>query len=73
MYVPVTPGRDGLYSCTSLKLKLGLRDGWLRWFLPDGELLLTGAERAELERSRADQAEAELARLRAEIERLRGA
>ena len=48
---------------------------WLRLYRPDGTLVLTGKEQAEVERQRADAerqraeaAEAELARLRALLE-----
>lgn len=56
----------------------GVTDTWLRWCDQDGELILTGKEgqeqavgRAAQEAKRADSAEAEVARLREELERLR--
>ena len=42
---------------------------WLRWCDRDGQLIPTGAELVQLERQRADRAEAELARLKAELGR----
>ena len=50
-YLSVLPDADGGFPCSSLPgLRLGVRDGWLRFILPDGSLLLTGDERAEQER-----------------------
>src|ERR1700757_2972974 len=61
---------EGLYA--------GERDTWLRWCDAQGQVIPTGAERAEQEAARAaqeaaarQQAEAELARLRTEMARLR--
>jgi hypothetical protein len=48
----------------------GMRNRWLRWRTKDGAILPTGAERAEGEKHRADDAEARIERLR---ERLRAA
>lgn len=45
-------------------------DVWLRWQDADGNLLLTGAERAEQERHRAEQAEQEAEQERRRAERL---
>ncbi|MHC5832740.1 MAG: Uma2 family endonuclease, partial [Nostoc sp.] len=51
----------------------GKRDVWLRWCDATGNMIPTGAERAEQERLRAEQEHlrAEQERLRAEQERLR--
>lgn len=56
----------------------GMERLWLRWCDRDGRLIPTGAERVAWEQQRADReaaartaAESEIARLRAEIERLR--
>lgn len=46
----------------------GRQDTWLRWCYQDGNVLLTGDERAEQERQRAEQAET---RARLLAERLR--
>ena len=45
-------------------------DVWLRWQDEEGNLILTGAERAEEERRRAEQAEARAARLVAQLRAL---
>ncbi len=62
----------GDYSLPNIGLSLmlwenvfeGIKDTWLRWCDADGNMIPTGQERAE-------QAEADLAQLRVEIERLR--
>lgn len=69
-----TPNEAGRYWIPGLDLFLGVWQGshegrsgyWLRWWNPQGELLLWSEERAEQERDRAEQE-----RLRAEQERLR--
>jgi hypothetical protein len=43
---------------------------WLRWWDNEGNLLLTGDERAEAERQRAEQAEQENAHLREQLRSL---
>ena len=43
---------------------------WLRWWDSLGNLLLTGVERAEAERQRAEKAEQENARLREQLRAL---
>jgi Uma2 family endonuclease len=57
----------------------GFTEEWLRWCDAEGNLILTGAERAQLEAERADreviarrEAESEIEKLRAEILRLQG-
>jgi len=45
-------------------------DTWLRWCTPDGQMLLTGSERATQERLRAEQAEQVAAQERLRAERL---
>lgn len=49
----------------------GVEDTWLRWCDAEGNLILTGQERADQESIARQKAEAELAELRAEVERLR--
>ncbi|GAB4294266.1 MAG: hypothetical protein Fur0025_30850 [Oscillatoriaceae cyanobacterium] len=64
-YEQMSPNGRGHYEITPLGIELGLWQGsyqnqaqlWLRWWDTDGNLLLTGAERTEVERARADQAE----------------
>ncbi|MCS7013824.1 MAG: Uma2 family endonuclease [Chloroherpetonaceae bacterium] len=48
----------------------GIEAEWLRWYDASGNLLLTGAELAEKERQRAEQAEARAERLAAELRKL---
>ncbi|MCF2150135.1 Uma2 family endonuclease [Desmonostoc muscorum LEGE 12446] len=72
---------QGRYSIPYLEVELGLWQGeyqnvelpWLRWWDLQGNLLLTGSERAEQERQRAEQERqrAEQERQRAEQERQR--
>ncbi|MCC5638293.1 Uma2 family endonuclease [Nostoc sp. CHAB 5844] len=75
-YEMMLPNERGHYAIPLLGVELGIWQGyylnatlpWLRWWDEQGNLLLTGDERAEQERQRAEQAEQENARLR---ERLR--
>lgn len=79
-YQKMNPNERGHYPIAPLGVELGLWQGsyqnqtqlWLRWWDEQGELLLIGDERAELERQRAEQAEqarqqAELAQQQAEL------
>ncbi len=78
-YQQKVPNERGWLWSAKLGLWLGLwegefrryRDRWLRFWTPEGELVLTGEEaeyqRAELERQRAERAEAELQRLREKL------
>ena len=80
-YRQMSPNERGHYFIEPLEIELGIWQGsyqnqalsWLRWWDSEGNLLLTGAERAEIEKARgdglADQAEQE--RQRAEQERQR--
>jgi Uma2 family endonuclease len=73
-YVLEQPNSDGRHWIEEMALFLGTWQGqragragyWLRWWTEDGELLLWATERAEQERLRAEQAQAQ-----AEQERLR--
>lgn len=73
-YQTIPADASGDLDCTTLGLRLGVREGrfedvdwpWLRWLDPDGRLLATPQERAEQEHLRAEQEH-----LRAEQERLR--
>lgn len=61
---------DGALTSIELGLRLSVAVGQLQFLrLDTGERLLTGAERAELERQARRAAEAEVARLRAELAR----
>ncbi len=74
-YQKMNPNEQGHYPIAPLGVELGLWQGsyqnqtqlWLRWWDEQGELLLIGDERAELERQRAEQAEQ--ARQQAELAR----
>lgn len=78
-YRQMTPNERGHYAIEPLGVELGLWQGnyqnqtqlWLRWWDPDGNLLLTGWEQTELERTRTEQERnrAEQERTRAEQER----
>lgn len=67
-YQPLSPNGSGRMLSERLQLSLlrwpgiyrGVSAIWLRWATPQGELLLTGDERAEQERQRAEQAESSL-------------
>ena len=71
-YEQVPENERGHYPIIPLGLELGIWQGtyqnvelpWLRWWTIEGELLLTGEEKAEQEKRRAEQAELEIARLR---------
>jgi Uma2 family endonuclease len=72
-YVSVKPNDNERYAIPELELEVALLDGWVRyWFR--GELLpLPGdlLEQRDEARQRADAAEKEVARLRAELARMR--
>lgn len=72
----LVPANDrGHYPITPLGIELGIWQGryqnlelpWLRWWDSEGNLLLTGEERAELERQRAELAEQKLEQLRSQL------
>ena len=77
-YELLTPGDRGHYAITPLGVELGIWQGeyqsmelpWLRWWDLQGNLLLTGEERAEVESQRAEleSQRAELESQRAELE-----
>ncbi|MEN9229347.1 MAG: Uma2 family endonuclease [Thermostichus sp. DG02_5_bins_236] len=62
-YQLLPPQANGRYPIPPLQLELGVWQGdkegrqgyWLRWWNPEGELLLWGTERLEQERQRAEQ------------------
>lgn len=64
-YQKMSPNDRGHYAIEPLGVELGLWHGsyqnqtqlWLRWWDDRGNLLLTGSERAEIERQRAENAE----------------
>ena len=73
-YQVMNPNERGHYIIPPLAVEIGIWQGiydemnlpWLRWWDPQGNLLLTGAERAEIEQQRA-----ELERQRANFEQQR--
>jgi Uma2 family endonuclease len=75
-YVLRSPTAEGRFWIPELGLWLGSWHGtrlgtsteWLRWWDDAGTLLLWSAEKAEQERQRAEAAEQELARLRAQLQ-----
>jgi Uma2 family endonuclease len=81
VYQPIPPDAQGQFWSEQLGAFVGLWHGvldrheytWIRLFHADGSLVLTATEaaeqRAEAERRRAEAAEAELARLRASLDR----
>jgi Uma2 family endonuclease len=80
-YVSVKPNTQGRLALPEAEMEVAILDGWVRyWFR--GRLLPLPADllrslneanrRAEVEARRAEAAEAEVARLRAELERVRG-
>ena len=62
VYRLLEPNERGHYPIGKMSIELGLWQGnyqnqnqlWLRWWDKNGNLLLTGSERAELEKSRAE-------------------
>ena len=58
----MSPNERGHYFIEPLGIELGIWQGsyqnqtlsWLRWWDSEGNLLLTGAERAEVEKARSD-------------------
>ncbi|MCU0542369.1 MAG: Uma2 family endonuclease [Oscillatoriaceae cyanobacterium Prado104] len=77
-YQITTPNDRGHYPIPLLGVELGLWEGsyqnqtqiWLRWWDLEGNLLLIGAERAELEKQRAEQAESQLEQAESRLEQV---
>jgi hypothetical protein len=67
-YQKMTRNERGHYPIPLLEVELGLWEGsyqnqtqiWLRWWDSEGNLLLIGSERAQIEKQRAEQAEPQL-------------
>ena len=74
-YQLVAANERGHYPIEPLGVELGIWQGryqnvelpWLRWWDSAGNLLLSGAERADREQERAQQAEDQLEQLRAQL------
>jgi Uma2 family endonuclease len=74
-YRLLTANERGHFAIPPLGIEIGIWEGnyqnaflpWLRWWDGQGNLLLTGEERAAQERQRADRAEQENERLRAQL------
>jgi Uma2 family endonuclease len=78
-YIKVVPNHRGHYPIQEMGVELGIWRGnflldkeipWLRWWDENGNLLLTGSERAVVESQRAQTVEQENARLRAQLRAL---
>jgi hypothetical protein len=72
-YVSVKPNRQGRRAIRELQMEVAILDGWVRFWLKGQLLPLPADLQRDLDAAnrRADEAERELARLRAELERLR--
>lgn len=72
-YEEIQPNSDGWLWSNQLELYLGIREGQLRFFTAEGQLLLSPSEISAQEHQRAEQAEAQLLaeRQRTEQERQR--
>lgn len=66
-YEAIEPTEQGWLWSQQLELYLGVFENKLRFFSADGELLPSPEELAERERQRAEQAEQEIARLKAQL------
>lgn len=66
-YEPIPANDQGHLWSRQIELYLGVYEGTLRFFTPEGERLPTSREAADQARSRAEQAEAKLIRLKARM------
>lgn len=66
-YDPIQPNEQGWLWSEQLELYLGVHENRLRFFTSSGELIPSPEELAEQERQRAERAEQELERLRAQM------
>lgn len=74
----ITPNEQGHYLINSLGIALGIWQGtyqnmalpWLRWWDDQGNLLLTGEERAEQEKQRAEYEKQRAERLAEKLRKL---
>jgi Uma2 family endonuclease len=70
-YEETAPDEHGRLWSKVLGHYLGVHEGWLRLYDSEGKLVLTGDEEAQQERAAREAAEAEVARLREELARLK--
>jgi hypothetical protein len=70
-YEETAPDEQGRLWSKVLGHYLGVHEGWLRLYDSEGKLVLTGDEDAQQERAAREAAEAEVARLREELARLK--
>ena len=78
MYELQEPNAAGRYPIDALGLELGIWRGrywyfdlsWMRWWYPDGTMIPTGQELADMERERADEAQLRADRLEAQLRAL---
>ena len=70
LYHAIEPDAAGRLSSRELALALGARDGWLRFFTPEGALLLSDREDAERAGQVAAQAQQDKERLAAKLREL---
>jgi len=66
-YEPILPNAQGWLWSQQLELFLGVHNDRLRFFTPEGELIPSPEELAEQQSRRAEQAEQELERLKAQM------
>jgi hypothetical protein len=73
-YEKMPANERGHYPITEMGVELGIQQNteipWLRWWTTDGEMLLSGNERADQERIAKEQAEALLLEERQQNEKL---
>ena len=71
-YARILPNQRGHYEIAPMGVELGIQEKgsipWLRWWDSQGNLLLNGDERAELERQKSDRLAAQLRALGVEQE-----
>ncbi len=56
-YVEAEPDGEGRIHSEMTGLYLGVRENWLRWITPEGDIVASPVERADQAEERADQAE----------------
>ena len=69
-YQPLEPNEHGYLWSEQLGLYLGIHESFLRYFTPDGELVLTPEEQLELERQQKEIAQQRAEKLAAKLRQL---